>query len=87
MRQRKNFVQFLDVAEGGAGSRAQCYVVIDQGSIVADESTGFQVGLKRWGTAVGRVRDYLKNLGLRRARYANVKRPMIVDRRFRPALF
>ncbi len=87
MRRRKNFVQFLEVAEGGVGSRVQCYVVIDQGSIAADESIGFQVGLKRWGAVVGSVMGYLKNLGLRRARYANVKRPMIVDRRFRPALF
>lgn len=87
MRRRKNFVQFLEVAEGGAGSRVQCYVVIDQGSIVADESTGFQVRLKRWGAAVGSVMDYLKNLGLRPVKYANVKRSMIVDRRFRPAVF
>lgn len=87
MRRRKNFVQFLDVAAGAAGSRAQCYVVIDQGSIVADESARFQLALKRWGAAVGSVMSCLKNLGRRRARYANVKRPLIVDRRFRPALF
>lgn len=72
----QEFAQFLYVAKGSCGEvRSQLYVAIDQGYLSASESGQLLNATKRLSSMIGGLIQYLKNSGMKGAKYTESKRP------------
>ena len=72
----QEFAQFLHVAKGSCGEvRSQLYVALDQGYLSTSESEQFLNALKRLSSMIGGLIQYLKNSGMKGAKYTESNRP------------
>jgi four helix bundle protein len=66
----QEFTQFLYVAKGSCGEvRSQLYVAVDQAYVLANESEGLLISLKRLSSMIGSLINHLKRSGMKGAKY------------------